>query len=111
MREIKRLNIDWRKTGENLKLLRLDNLNLRRYVCWAHRKTHGRCLPPSDCEECSALDMDSQISRRELAEAMNVSLNTLVNWESGRSVPALEDLLLYCSMCGVSLTDLLILQD
>ena len=49
--EMKRRTIDWKKTGRNLRLLRNDNLSLRRYVCRTLRMRSGEC-DGVDCQNC-----------------------------------------------------------
>ena len=63
MEEIKRRYIDWENTAKNLKLLRRDNLNLRRYVCSALNYDKGECN--GECATCK-FDMDQSISQAEL---------------------------------------------
>lgn len=55
MKQIKRLVVDWPKTAKNLKLLRQDNLNLRRYVCIQLYYGKRDCV--EDCANCK-FDMD-----------------------------------------------------
>ena len=48
MEAIKIKYIDWDKTATNLRLLRNDNINLRRYVCAQLNLDKGDCS--GDCE-------------------------------------------------------------
>ena len=64
MEEIKLRQIDWEKTGYKLKLLRNDNLNLRRYVCWWLSKNQfddRHLCYDYKCEDC-LFEMDQNIS-------------------------------------------------
>ena len=97
MEVVKLKAIDRKNTARNLKHLRCNDSNLRRYVCWCLKTKSDDCFG-TDCENCR-LDMDNSISRRELAQVLDVSENTLANWESGRSVPDLEFLLMYSEIC------------
>ena len=97
MEVVKPKEIDWAKTGKNLKQLRCGDQNLRRYVCWRLKTQRGDCFG-TNCESCH-LDIDNSISQRELAQVFYVSENTVANWESGRSIPALKDLLMYSEIC------------
>ena len=47
--EIKRKYIDWKKTSILLRMLRLDNRNLRRYVCYTLKSEENNCSA-EDCE-------------------------------------------------------------
>ena len=106
---IKRRTVDWKKTGRNLKLLRNDNLSLRRYVCRTLRMRSGEC-DGQDCQACR-FEMDASISQAELATVMNVSENMLLNWENARSKPSLEDLLFYADICGLTLFDVVVFEE
>lgn len=97
--------IDWQKTGFNLKLIRNDNLNLRRYVCYYLRQQNGLCA--DNCDECK-FKMDSSISRAELAEVFGVSESVVYNWETGKTPISIEDLLFFCDVAHLSLDDVLV---
>ena len=105
---MKRRTVDWKKTGRNLKLLRNDNLSLRRCVCRTLRMRSGDC-DGLDCQHCR-FEMDASISQAELAAVMNVSENMLLNWETARSKPSLEDLLFYADICGLTLFDIVVFE-
>lgn len=107
MEKINRITIDWSNTAKNLKLLRQDNLNLRRYVCSQLYYGERNCV--SDCNDCK-FDMDHSISQAELAKVFNVSEGSVVNWESERSKPSLEDLLFYSQICKIDLFDVLVTE-
>lgn len=108
MAKIKKIYIDWTKTAVNLKLLRRDNLNLRRYVCSQLYYGERDCVP--ECENCK-FGMDHSISQSELAKVFNVTESMVVNWENAKSRPQLEDLLYYCKICGVELNDVVVFVD
>ncbi len=108
MREITRKYIDWDKTAKNLKMLRLDNLNLRRYVCSRIHRKEWEC--EQDCDGCR-FEMDNAISQRELALVFNVSENLVVNWENGKTQPKTEDLIFYSQLCDIDLFDVIVLQQ
>ena len=105
MEKIERICIDWSKTAKNLKLLRQDNLNLRRYVC--SQLNYGERNCTGDCGKCK-YDMDHSISQAELSKVFNVSESSVVNWESERSKPSLEDLIFYSQICKIDLFDVLV---
>ncbi len=100
-----RRNIDWAKTGKVLELLRADNLALRRFVCRFHNAGKGDC--GGNCANCR-FEMDSNISRKELADVFNVSESVVANWESAKTPVPMEDLLFYSDIAGVDLFDLLV---
>lgn len=100
--------IDWGKTAKNLKILRLHNLNLRRYVCRSLKYQNANC--DGMCENCS-LDMDPSISQKELAEVFNVSEAVIVNWENQKSKPSIEDLIFYSEICGLDLYNVIVFQQ
>ena len=96
---------DWANTAKNLKLLRRDNINLRRYVCSQLNYDKGECS--GECETCK-FDMDESISQLELAKVFNVSESMIVNWENNKSRPQLDDLLFYSQICGLDLYDVVV---
>ena len=105
MIELKRKYIDWANTAKNLKLLRRDNINLRRYVCSQLNYDKGECS--GECETCK-FDMDESISQLELAKVFNVSESMIVNWENNKSRPQLDDLLFYSQIFGLDLYDVVV---
>ncbi len=102
--------IDWTTTGQNLKLLRRDNINLRRFVCKTLREGTLECRGDGNCEKCR-FEMDSSISQAELAEIFNVSDSVILNWERGVSKPQIEDIMLYAEICKIDFFDVLIFED
>lgn len=105
MTEKTRKYVDWGKTAINLKLLRNDNMNLRRFVCRQLRYDKHNC--DGNCDGCR-FDMDHSISQSELAKAFGVSQSMVVNWENGKSKPSIEDLLFYCEVCETDLDGILV---
>ena len=105
---IKRRSIDWKKTGEKLKDIRLTNDALKSFVCHAHNKNTPQC--DDDCFNC-CFGMCYFISRRELGEAFGVSDSVVLNWEHGRSAMFYEDLELYARIIGFSIEALLCYKD
>ena len=105
MPELARDRIDWRKTGKNLQLLRSDNLSLRRKVCASFRLERGNC--DGNCAACK-YDMDTSISRAELALVFHVSESVIFNWENGKTPVSLEDLLFYGKIAEVDLKDVVV---
>lgn len=105
MKTINRKFIDWNKTGRNLQLLRVDNIELRRSVCNAIKHDQGDCS--GECSSCR-FDMDNQISRKELADVFGVSESVIFNWENGRTAVALEDMLFYAQISQKELADILV---
>ena len=108
MKIIKRKLIDQNNTAKNLKLLRQDNLDLRRYVCSALNFDKGNC--DGLCDTCK-YDMDHSISQAELARAFGVSESMVANWENCKSFPHLEDLIFYSEVCGIDLFDIVVFAD
>lgn len=108
MKQLNRQYIDWAKTAKNLKLLRQDNINLRRYVCSQLNFDKGDC--DGLCETCK-FDMDHSISQAELAKVFNVSESMVVNWENSKSRPQLDDLIFYSQICGIDLYDVIVFAD
>ncbi|MBQ8374794.1 MAG: helix-turn-helix transcriptional regulator [Clostridia bacterium] len=106
--ETERKFVDWEKTAKNLRLLRRDDLALRRFVCRALRVKRGEC-EGEDCKNCK-FEMDHSISQAELAEVFCVSENIVVNWENNKSRPSLDDLLFYCQICGKDLFEVVVLK-
>ena len=108
MQQINRHFIDWSKTAKNLKLLRQDNINLRRYVCSQLNFDKGDC--DGLCETCK-FDMDHSISQAELAKVFSVSESMVVNWENKKSRPQLDDLIFYSQICDIDLYDVIVFTD
>ncbi len=108
---ITRRNIDWQATGYNLKLLRCDNIQLRKTVCreLSMSLTKGHLCKTLDCDHCT--NMDNQISQAELAVVMKVSDSMVANWETNRTIPTLEDLLMYCELCNISPRDVVVFEN
>ncbi|MCX4384166.1 MAG: helix-turn-helix transcriptional regulator [Clostridia bacterium] len=106
MKPIKTPYIDWNATADNLKLLRCDNIPLRRHVCNALGTSRGNC--GGDCDKCT-FDMDMHVSQKELARVMGVTEHMIINWESGRSKPRLEYLLMYAMLCETDFTNVIVL--
>lgn len=108
MATIKRKYIDWAKTAKNLKLLRQDNINLRRFVCGELNRSKGNC--DARCEQCK-FDMDNSISQLEISKVFNVSESMIVNWENNKSRPQLDDLIFYSQICQIDLFDVIVFAD
>ena len=111
MEKIERAVIDWEKTGKRLKLLRNDNLNLRRYCCrqLGSGKRYDGC-DNANCDTC-IFEMDTNISQAELAKVFSVSESMVVNWENNKSKPSLEDLIFYSRICGIDLFDIIVFAE
>jgi DNA-binding XRE family transcriptional regulator len=103
--DVKRKYINWIKTGKNLELLRNDNINLRRCTCYVLNFKKAQCS--GECDNCK-YEMDSNISRTELARLFNVSESVIFNWENGRTPISLEDILFYCKIAKVNLDDIIV---
>lgn len=108
MDSIVRKYVNWDKTAANLRLLRQDNLNLRRYVCSTIRVKKQLC-DGENCANCK-YEMDPSISRAELATVFNVTESVIFNWENGKSLPTLDDLLFYAQICNLNLFDVVVLE-
>ena len=100
--------VDWQKTAQNLKLLRNDNINLRKYSC--HTLYYDKANCSGDCHSCK-FDMDTSISQTELAEVFGVSPSVIANWETGRTTPSLEDLIFYSKICEIALSSVIVFKE
>ena len=107
MQKIERKRIDWKKTGIRLKNLRDHNPKLQRDTCWFHRERDGGCALA--CESCE-FGMDRNVSRAELAAVLQTSESVIANWEGGRTVPEIEDILLIAEICEIAPEDILVLE-
>ncbi len=105
MQIIEKKYVNWEKTGFKLQLLRNDNINLRRYVCYTMRYLRGEC--GDNCDEC-VYKMDRSISRAELAEVFNVSESVVYNWERGKTPIAIDDLLFYSQIAKVTIEEIVV---
>ena len=101
--DIKRISIDWKKTGKNVQLLTNDNITLRRNVCGALKLSKGECS--GDCVNCK-YEMDNFISRPELAQVFNVSESVVFNWENGKTLPDIASLISLSDLYNLSLDEL-----
>ena len=108
MEKIKKPYIDWTATGDNLRLLRSDNITLRKYVFYTLGTAHGDCC--GDCDAC-VFDMDTHISQKELARVMGVTEHMVINWETARSKPRLEHLLMYAKICKLDIFKVVVLAN
>ncbi len=108
MEKLQRSYVNWQKTAVNLRLLRQDNINLRRYVCGVLRVKNGVC-DGANCADCK-FEMDNSISRAELAAVFNVTESVVFNWENGKSLPTLDDLMFYAQICKLDLFDVVITE-
>lgn len=104
--------VDRRATGEKLQRLRKYDLNLHRYVCHElHSPTSTYCSG-TDCDQCEANDFEEEdINQPDLARVMNVATSQIANWENGKSIPSLENLIFYCRICNIEkIEDLIVLE-
>lgn len=106
--------IDWEKTGKNLEYLRRHNVNLIKKICEYCRSqedSKNYCSGGEKCKTCT-FDMDTHISRNELASAVvGWSDSQVANWEDARSVISIEDLFVYCELCEMKIEEILIFAD
>ncbi len=121
--------IDYVKTGERLASLRLNNLKLRKYVCYFNKKKFEQkikndrsnqyyfdrdrpkynCFSNYECEKCTK-EMDTLISAQELANVFGVSRDIINNWETGKTTPDIEDFLLYSKITGLDLNEIIVFE-
>lgn len=108
MQKIEYRAVNWKATGRNLQNLRLNNYNLRKYVCWC-LKNGDNC--DGNCDGCR-LEMDNHISQSELARVFYLdSESRIVNWEKGRARPTISDLLYYAEICRIPLEQVLVFEN
>ena len=111
--------VDWNKTKFNLANLRLGDseysLNLRRFVCRfirepnednPHADFNKQCPFGLKCENCAT--KEPLISCRELGLVFGHSDENIVsNWENGRTIPDIEDILFYSIMSKMPIDQIL----
>lgn len=110
MERILRPTIDWKETGNNIKKLRNNSIELRRYICCnllPLRSDKFDCQ--EKCETC-VRELDPSISRRELALVFGISESLVENWEYGITPIRIEDLLYFAKICKVQLFDILVVK-
>lgn len=49
----------------------------------------------------AAARVNAGFTQREIAAKMQVSTNTIVNWEKGKVVPKPAQFKMYCDLCGM----------
>ncbi len=101
---MKREYIDWVKTGKKLEGIRKRNETFIKNICYLTKGARGDC--DQKCEGC--LDMDSYISRAEVASVFYVSENIIQNWESGETPLPVDELLYYSKLSGLDIFDILV---
>lgn len=113
MEHIDFVEVDRLATGEKLQRLRKYNIHLHRYVCHElHPYQKKQICDGTDCEQCEAADFEEEdINQPDLARVMSVAASQIANWESGRSIPSIENLIFYCRMCKIDkIEDLIVLK-
>lgn len=112
-KELERVEVDWKKTGKILSDLRRWDPNLRRYACEklnARRHKNGEeACDGTLCDKCQSYNMEAIVSQEELGHIFEVSKSVIVNWESGRTQPRIEDLLYYEKISKKELKELLVI--
>ena len=117
MNIINKIVIDWDKTKDNLLDLRLNNINLRKYVCYYNKlnkddinlREKYTCFNNYLCDDCKNIDL--KISRQELAFSLGVSDDIIYNIETGKTIPDLEELILYSKISKVPLEDIIVIKE
>lgn len=62
-------------------------------------------IPQFSPDALKAIRKESGVSRTKLAAAIDVSSDTIVNWEQGKSMPRVDLLGSACAVLGCELTD------
>lgn len=57
-------------------------------------------IPRISLEACRK---NAKLNQKEMADAMGVNINTIINWEKGRSEPTLSQARLFSNITGVPL--------
>ena len=117
MNLINKIVIDWDKTKDNLLDLRLNNINLRKYVCYYNKfnkddinlREKYTCFNNYLCDDCKMVDL--KISRSELAFTLGVSDDIIYNIETGKTIPDLEELILYSKISKVPLENIIVIKE
>ena len=113
MEHIDFVEVDRDATGERLQRLRKYNLHLHRYVCHElHPLKKKQICDGTDCERCEADNFEEEdINQCDLAKVMGVATSQIANWENGKSIPSLENLIFYCRICKIDkIEDLIVLR-
>lgn len=50
--------------------------------------------------------VEADLTQSEVAKRMGLASNTIIDWERGRRKPRLDQLDLYCQICGCSPEDI-----
>lgn len=49
----------------------------------------------------AAARVNAKMTQRELANKMDVSVNTIISWEKGKVIPNKAQLHLFCDICNI----------
>lgn len=55
-----------------------------------------------------AARVNAGLSQKEMAKRMDRSQNTVCAWERGDKIPRVDELNLYCSICGCETSDIIL---
>ena len=53
-----------------------------------------------------AARVNANVSRREIADKMGVSMRTIESWENGSRLPKLASLKMFAEICGFDVSDI-----
>ena len=54
----------------------------------------------------AAARVNAGLTQRQVAAKMQVSTNTILNWEKGKVVPKPAQLKMFCDLCGISVENI-----
>lgn len=53
-----------------------------------------------------AARVNAKLTQKEVCEKLGISVQTMVNWESGKTMPTVDNALKLCDLYGVKLDDI-----
>ena len=63
------------------------------------------------CQKIEELRKERGITPAEISRKLNLSLQSVNQWQLGKNLPSLENMILLCKLFNVTLLDILVIND